>query len=305
MKYFMLSLGAPLAALEPSRFRLSLSPPAFAFDLASLSPSNSRAAARAASVGAAPPIIRASSSTRSASFSRTTRSACGRSTTLFEMWKCTWPAAAICGRCVMHSTWNDSPMPRSFFPTTSATRPPMPASISSKISVLPGASAAASVRIASITRESSPPARDARERPQILARRSPRDSTRRRRCRSRSTPTPAARPRTALRTACAPSPARRAAPESGGRTASPPRAACATAPGRASETRSRAARVSASRPARRSSAFSSASSCRDSASLFAITSASVGPYLRLSRSSSASRSSTSCRRAGDASMFSP
>ena len=55
----------------------------------SLSPSNSRAAARAASVGAAPPIIRASSSTRSDSFSRTTCVCVRPFATLLEIWKCT------------------------------------------------------------------------------------------------------------------------------------------------------------------------------------------------------------------------
>ncbi len=42
-------------------------------------------------------------------------------------------------------------------PTTSATAPPMPASTSSKISVLPGASVDASVLSASMMRDSSPP----------------------------------------------------------------------------------------------------------------------------------------------------
>ena len=57
----------------------------------------------------------------------------------------------------MQRTWKRSPSARSFSPTTVATRPPMPASTSSKMSVLPGWSAAASVLSASITRDSSPP----------------------------------------------------------------------------------------------------------------------------------------------------
>ena len=57
----------------------------------------------------------------------------------------------------MHSTWNRSPSSRSRAPTTSATAPPMPASTSSKISVLPGSSVEASVFSASMIRDSSPP----------------------------------------------------------------------------------------------------------------------------------------------------
>ena len=69
-------------------------------------------------------------------------------------------------------------------------------------------------------------------------------------------------------------------------------------------TDTRAARPHSSRSssASRSSPRSRSASSRRSASRRAMTSASVGPYLRFSRSSSASRSSTCCSRAGDASM---
>lgn len=67
------------------------------------------------------------------------------------------PCAAICARCVMHSTWQCRPSRCSLAPTTSATAPPMPASTSSNTSVLPGTSVEASVLRASVRRDSSPP----------------------------------------------------------------------------------------------------------------------------------------------------
>ena len=62
----------------------------------------------------------------------------------------------------MQSTWNRSPSSCSLEPTTSATRPPMPASTSSKISVLVprrrrAGSESPSVFSASMTRDNSPP----------------------------------------------------------------------------------------------------------------------------------------------------
>jgi hypothetical protein len=70
----------------------------------------------------------------------------------------------------MHSTWNAEPSMRSLRPTTSAIRPPIPASTSSKISpgaeslggrspvsVNPWRLAAVSVLMASMMRDSSPP----------------------------------------------------------------------------------------------------------------------------------------------------
>ncbi len=60
-------------------------------------------------------------------------------------------------RCVMQSTclWRDSAARRS--PTASATSPPMPASTSSKMSVLTWSDSARTPLMASMTRESSPP----------------------------------------------------------------------------------------------------------------------------------------------------
>ena len=135
----------------------------------------------------------------------------------------------------MHSTWNAEPSARSLRPTTSATRPPMPASTSSKIR--PGADALGgrSVGVA----EAVPRGRrqrldrehdarqlaardDARQRPEVLARDSARRRTpprRSRRARPRRLRA-AARRRTGPRTACAPSPARRAALRARSRTPS-------------------------------------------------------------------------------------
>ncbi len=73
------------------------------------------------------------------------------------MWKCVPPWAAICGRWVMQTTWNRDARRCSLPPTTSATAPPMPASTSSKISVLPGASVDATVLSASMILDNSPP----------------------------------------------------------------------------------------------------------------------------------------------------
>ena len=79
------------------------------------------------------------------------------SRTLFETWWWEVAYAAICGRWVTHSTWKRPASVRSMRPTLSATAPPMPASTSSNISVLPGRSVVASVFNPSMTRDSSPP----------------------------------------------------------------------------------------------------------------------------------------------------
>src|SRR5215470_11326331 len=60
-------------------------------------------------------------------------------------------------RCVTQSTWRPTAVARSFCPTASATRPPMPASTSSNTMVGTCSAAARIVLIASIVRESSPP----------------------------------------------------------------------------------------------------------------------------------------------------
>ena len=86
-------------------------------------PSSSRALARAGSPARAPPIILASSSTRSSNDRRLTEVTVRPWRTAFSIWKWVVPAAAICGRWVMQRTWNCSPSRCSFSPTTVATRP--------------------------------------------------------------------------------------------------------------------------------------------------------------------------------------
>ena len=87
----------------------------------------------------------------------------------------------------MHSTWNAPPSRCSRAPTTSATAPPMPASTSSKMSVLPGAS----VDRQRLQREHDArqlaARRDARQRLQVFAGVRRDVELRRRRCRGRST----------------------------------------------------------------------------------------------------------------------
>ena len=85
------------------------------------------------------------------------------------MWKCVAPCAAICGRWVMQSTWNRSASRCSRPPTTSATAPPIPASTSSKMSVLPGASVDASVFERQHDSRQLPARDDAGQRPELLA----------------------------------------------------------------------------------------------------------------------------------------
>ena len=90
-----------------------MSPPTFAFASAGLSLSplrRRRRAARAPSPGrdsltTVPPIIRATSSTRAASLSRSTDVSVRPARTFFSIRKCVVAWAAICGRCVMQSTW--------------------------------------------------------------------------------------------------------------------------------------------------------------------------------------------------------
>ena len=80
------------------------------------------------------------------------------------------PYAAICGRCVTQRTWNLLTELLQPAPTTSATAPPMPASTSSKMSVLPGGVD----RRQRLERQHHagqlPAGRDLRERPDLFAR---------------------------------------------------------------------------------------------------------------------------------------
>src|SRR5438552_4095771 len=106
-----------------------------------------------------PPSMRATSSTRSPpSRGRTSVIVRPRSTRLRTT---RWRSAmeAIWGRWVTQSTWWRSAIARSLRPTTSATRPPMPVSTSSKTSVLPtsGSSRVATDFKARRMRDSSPP----------------------------------------------------------------------------------------------------------------------------------------------------
>ena len=235
--------------------------------------------------------------------------------TRFSISKCVSACAAICGRCVMHSTWNADPSVRSFRATTSATRPPMPASTSSKIrpgaDALGGRSAASlkpcrEVAVSVLMREHD--ARqlaagdDPRQRAEVLAG-VRRDEELGRvdaagapgRVRDR-------RRRSAPRIGCAPSPAPRAALRAAARASWRRGAAPSTAPARRRERRRARRRAPRSSSAIRSSPRSRSVSSRRSASRRATTSASAGPYFRFRRSSSARRSSSCWSRAGDASM---
>ncbi len=253
---------------------------------------------------AAPPIMRAISSTRFSPVNRFTLVTVRRPWTFFSIRKWLRPHAAICGRWVMQRTWKRSPSDASFCPTTVATRPPMPASTSSKIRVLAApASAAASVFKASMTRDSSPP-------DTILA------SGR------RSSPTFGDRNNSPLSM-----PASVHCPSDSevvSRTSNLVRSIARSA---SSASTSFANRGAASRrladsflAAVRNVRPASPSCCSISATVdcppvsavcsavsrsrWAIASSSVPPCLRFSRSISARRSSTSCNRAGDASMLS-
>ena len=103
-------------------------------------------------------------------------------------WKCVSPHAAICGRCVMHSTWASAPgleLP----PHIVGGPPPMPASTSSKIEVCRGRSRSPTER----WRSASMTARAPRPRRCGPAGGGPRRGSARRRnsagrCRARSTP---------------------------------------------------------------------------------------------------------------------
>ena len=113
---------------------------------------------------------------------------------------------AICGRWVTTSTWRVAASLASRRPTASPASPPIPASISSNTSVGTSSRSARTLRHASITRESSPAARDLRHggvrlcrarpgtaappgpRPPAPARRSPRPRRRSRRPASRDPP---------------------------------------------------------------------------------------------------------------------
>ena len=190
--------------------------------------------------------------------------------------------------------------PAAVAPTTSATRPPMPASTSSKISVLPGASAGRQRLQRQHDARQLAARDDARERPQVLARDSARRRTRPRRCRARSTRSGGSSPslnRTSNRVRAIASSAEQRlelARERRGRR----RAAGATARARRRGTRRSPRRARFCRSSARSPAPVSRSRSRASAAPVSITSSSVGPYFRFSRSSSASRSSTCCSRAG-------
>src|SRR5437899_506746 len=120
-------------------------------------PSSSRAWPRAVSVTRSPASMRAISSTRAspASPSTATRERPARTVLVTRTW---WPARpAIGARWVTQSTWRPSATAASFCATTEATRPPMPASTSSKTIVGTRSAFARTVVSPSIVRESSPP----------------------------------------------------------------------------------------------------------------------------------------------------
>ena len=96
--------------------------------------------------------MRSISSRRRSSSSSSIR-VCVGSPGTFSTRKCVSATLAICGRCVIVSTWARSARRCSVDATACAVTPPMPASISSNTSVSPPATAAS----ARAMRESSPP----------------------------------------------------------------------------------------------------------------------------------------------------
>ncbi len=103
-------------------------------------------------MNSAPPAMRSISSRRRSSSSSSIR-VCVGSPGTFSTRKCLSATLAICGRCVIVSTCARSASRCSVAATACAVTPPMPASISSKTSVSPPATAAS----ARAMRESSPP----------------------------------------------------------------------------------------------------------------------------------------------------
>ena len=160
--------------------------------------------------------------------------------------KCRAPSEAICGRCVMHSTWPRSPSSRSRAPTALAVRPPMPGvDLVEDQRRLRRGRALAALMIASITRESSPPEAISRSGPggtpgfgaivnsTVSAPRGPGSASPRARPRSARPPSPAsaAARRRPWRSAGRPCGAPRAAPRRARRA---PRAAAASSARRCS-----------------------------------------------------------------------
>src|SRR6185503_2237211 len=105
-----------------------------------------------AAMNCSPPSMRCSSSRRSSSPSSAIV-VCVGSPGTFSTRKWRSASDAICGRCVIVTTWARSARRRSVSPTACAVWPPIPASISSKTIVSPPPTAA----IARAIRESSPP----------------------------------------------------------------------------------------------------------------------------------------------------
>ena len=220
------------------------------------------------------------------------------------MRNCASAYAAICGRCVMHSTCEAAPSRRSLRPTTSATRPPMPASTSSKMrpgGASPGTRTAesgaavplvnSSVLIASMMRESSPP-------DTIRARgRSPSPTLAERKNSARSKPRgvqpdsgAGSENRTSRRAPSMASSDKACSISSQNRVAAS-RRAFESNPAAISYSR-RAWEHATRASARRWSVSASPDRSADSAARRAMTSSNVGPCLRLRRSRSARRSST-------------
>ena len=117
----------------------------------------SRAWFKVASVIFAPPSIRAISLSRFSWLNELILVRVRPLETLLVTRKWWIPNFAICGRWVMQITWWCRDNSDSFWPTISATLPPIPASTSSKIKVSTESVSAKMAFNASTTRESSPP----------------------------------------------------------------------------------------------------------------------------------------------------
>ena len=114
------------------------------------------ASARASGSPTSAPSIRTSSSITPSPDSSSIRVSLGSPAVLTtRKWRSA--SAAICGRCVMQSSWVCSESRSSFSPSARAVRPPTPASTSSNTSVGRAERSRAASRTASAMRDSSPP----------------------------------------------------------------------------------------------------------------------------------------------------
>ena len=233
----------------------------------------------------------------------------------FSTTTCRSAYAATCGRWVTTSTWALLASSASRRPTSTAARPPTPASTSSKTNVGTGLVPASATSMASITRDSSPPeaplASGRAGEPVLAASWSSTSSSPAEPNRSHRFPTSSAPGCTRGPTSCwatstlsrasgiASSAARRSPrrPALGPQRAAP----CRRARPRRAPARRAASRLSARSRSIRPSVSSRSSSRAADCSAQASTSSMVSPYLRVSAVSAARRSETVASRAGSVS----